>query len=656
MSKVKIIDRRSEKSIKGEREFLSKLHHPFIINMACAFQDYENLYLVMDLLTGGDLRYHLCHLKKFSEEETKFFFACLLLGLEYIHGNNIIHRDIKPENLVCEENGYLRITDFGVAKIMKEENSSETSGTPGYMAPEVLFAQNHSFPADFFAIGVMGYEFMYGERPYIGKSRKEIRNLVFKKQVKINFEEIPEGWTYESVDFINKCLKRKLNKRLGYNNGVQELKNHSWFKYFNWDKLYNKKMQAPFIPKKGVNFDKKYCEAIEKENDATRERYQKYRCCNKFKNIFVNYTFINYELIPGILVETNKKVNIKTTNTKTSKILSINNYINNKDEISNENKNIEFKEKEELSIDKNNLLKPYINPNKNQLNLDNMDSYSHFKLKREKEYNKEKIFSNKSLYKNINNIFNNIKKLASSTNKIITISRGISVDMSNSDLKNNLSRNIAYIKYRKKGKEINMKNTNNNLKNINDFKNMPLSNPNTNKLSYKLNKSNSDFANSLMINRNKSSNKSLKEISEADLGKNNNKYINIKKKNFNQLKKYNKGKQFPFYLPNLNKESNFNIQRFKPKSKLKLNISQMKKSPKNNYNSNNNFNSRNLKYFSPLNKKMIKSGSGFFMKTPMNSSVYNLNQNLSMNLKDIGDIDNNSSLYGNYLKKKFGIF
>ena len=103
MSKVKIIDRRSEKSIKSERDFLSKLHHPFIVNMTCSFQDYENLYLVMDLLTGGDLRYHLCREQKFSEEETKFFFACVLLGLEYIHGNNIIHRDIKPENLVCDE-------------------------------------------------------------------------------------------------------------------------------------------------------------------------------------------------------------------------------------------------------------------------------------------------------------------------------------------------------------------------------------------------------------------------------------------------------------------------------------------------------------------------------------------------------------------------
>ena len=137
MPKVKIIDKRSEKNIGIEREFLSKLKHPFIVNMHCAFQDFENLYLVMDLSTGGDLRYHVCKLRRFSEIKTKFFTACLLFGLEYIHSNNIIHRDIKPENLVFDDMGYLRITDFGVAKIRKEDNSSETSGTPGYMAPEV---------------------------------------------------------------------------------------------------------------------------------------------------------------------------------------------------------------------------------------------------------------------------------------------------------------------------------------------------------------------------------------------------------------------------------------------------------------------------------------------------------------------------------------
>ena len=211
--------------------------------MHCAFQDFENLYLVMDLLTGGDLRYHVCKLRRFSEIKTKFFIACLLLGLEYIHSNNIIHRDIKPENLVFDDKGYLRITDFGVAKIHKEDNSSETSGTPGYMAPEVLLSKNHSFPVDFFAIGIMGYEFMLGQRPYLGKNRKEIKYQVLMRQARIESDEIPEGWGHESVDFINKCLHRKDSRRLGYIGGVQDLKNHEWFNDFDWDSLYNKTLK-----------------------------------------------------------------------------------------------------------------------------------------------------------------------------------------------------------------------------------------------------------------------------------------------------------------------------------------------------------------------------------------------------------------------------
>ena len=269
MSKVKIIDRKSEKSIKNEREFLSKLHHPFIVNMICAFQDQENLYLVMDLLTGGDLRYHLCKLRTFSHDESKFFIACLILGLEYIQNNNIIHRDIKPENIVFDNRGYLRITDFGVAKIKKEDNSNETSGTPGYMAPEVLLAKNHSFPVDFFAIGVMGYEFMFGKRPYLGRNRKEVRHQVLKQQVKIEDDDIIDGWSFESVDFINKCLKRRDAKRLGYENGIIELKNHMWFRDYDWESLLNKTLIAPFIPPKSGNFDRKYCEQVENPSEET---------------------------------------------------------------------------------------------------------------------------------------------------------------------------------------------------------------------------------------------------------------------------------------------------------------------------------------------------------------------------------------------------
>ena len=92
----------------------------------------------------------------------EFFLACIIVSLEYIHSNGILHRDIKPENLVFDEKGYLRTTDFGIARIWKPENYNETSGTPGYMAPEVLCRQNHGIAVDYFATGVIGFECMMG--------------------------------------------------------------------------------------------------------------------------------------------------------------------------------------------------------------------------------------------------------------------------------------------------------------------------------------------------------------------------------------------------------------------------------------------------------------------------------------------------------------
>ena len=123
MSKCIIVQKKSVNSIMNERKLLSQLNHPFLINMFYAFQDYENLYLVTDLVTGGDLRYHHNKRKHFSEEETKFFVSCCIIGLEYMHNNGVIHRDIKPENLLMDCNGYLRITDLGISKEWTHENS-----------------------------------------------------------------------------------------------------------------------------------------------------------------------------------------------------------------------------------------------------------------------------------------------------------------------------------------------------------------------------------------------------------------------------------------------------------------------------------------------------------------------------------------------------
>ena len=106
--------------------------------MFYAFADFENLYLVTDLVTGGDLRYHQNQRKKFTEHETKFFVACILVGLEYMHLQGVMHRDIKPENLLLDSTGYVRITDMGISRVWSPENAHDTSGTPGYMAPEVM--------------------------------------------------------------------------------------------------------------------------------------------------------------------------------------------------------------------------------------------------------------------------------------------------------------------------------------------------------------------------------------------------------------------------------------------------------------------------------------------------------------------------------------
>ena len=351
MSKVKIIDRRSEISIMSERNLLSSLHHSFIVNMHFAFQDFYNLYLVMDLLTGGDLRYHIARKRTFSETQTKFIIANMLLALEYIHNNNIIHRDIKPENLVLESNGYVRITDFGVAKINEEDNSSETSGTPGYMAPEVILVQNHSFPSDFFALGVIGYEFMLGYRPYLGRGRKEIKQLIISKQAKLKSDDIPEDWSNESMDFINQLLQRKPKKRLGFN-GVGEIKNHPWMKNMDWESLSKKLMEAPFVPPTTKeNFDKRYCEGQDNVGEETIERYELYLQSDLYGGVFVNYTFVNMDFISKF----DKKQKLRVTSSRSSKSkMVLYNNDGNKNTFNKNNNTIKTKKSNKTIITKKN--------------------------------------------------------------------------------------------------------------------------------------------------------------------------------------------------------------------------------------------------------------------------------------------------------------
>ena len=327
ISKVKVIDKNSINAIKYERELLSKLNHSLIINMHYAFQDYDNLYLVLDLLTGGDLRYQISRHPRqyFSEVQTKFLISCLIEGLFYIHSQNIIHRDIKPENLVFDQNGYLHITDFGIAKFYSKNNSHETSGTPGYMAPEVMQGLSHTFSVDFYAIGVITYELMMGRRPYIGKSRKEIKEQIMGKQAKISKLEIPDGWSFEAADFANKLLARKEVNRLGYYN-ENNIKEHPWLKDVDMDLIKNKKIKAPFLPKKNHdNYDKNYCEDEEEINFETLNRFEEYKLNKNYKDLFLGFTFYN---INSLNLNENVDVKNKTLIVYKKKTLSENNNFN----------------------------------------------------------------------------------------------------------------------------------------------------------------------------------------------------------------------------------------------------------------------------------------------------------------------------------------
>ena len=297
ISKVKVIDKKSINSIIYERELLSRLKHSLIINLQYAFQDYNNLYLVLDLLTGGDLRYQIGHHQRqyFSEHQTKFFISCIIESLSYIHSKNIIHRDIKPENLILDEKGYLHITDFGIAKFKSKNNKNESSGTPGYMAPEVMKGMNHTGSVDYFAVGVITYELMMGERPYIGKNRKEIKEQMMSRQIYIEEEMIPFGWSEESADFINRLMVRKDFKRLGFYNEL-EIKNHPWFYDMDFESLVKKKLEAPFLPRMNHdNYDKKYCEEIEKVGFDTNYRYEEYKANEHYQDIFYGFTFYNVD-------------------------------------------------------------------------------------------------------------------------------------------------------------------------------------------------------------------------------------------------------------------------------------------------------------------------------------------------------------------------
>ena len=663
MSKLKILDKKSEKSIKSEKTFLQKLFSPFIVNMHYAFQDNNNLYLVIDYLNGGDLRYHISRYHKFSEEQTRFFISCIILALKYIHSQNIIHRDIKPENLVLDQKGYLRLTDFGIAKENLTDNSSETSGTPGYMSPEVMCAKNHSFTADFFAIGVIGFEFMLGKRPYNGRNRKEIKEKMLGKEVKINKDGIENGWSLESVDFINCLLKRKPENRLG-KNGVFELMNHEWLKYYPWDDLEKGKLLAPFIPEKKDNFDKRYCESIDKITEETKLRYEKIYKSEKFLNAF-----------SGFYYDENFKTNENNNNYN-----NINNKNDKIEKIDINNNNYNYKKK---NI-KNNSIKKYKNGLERNINS----------LKSMHKYNK----SATNLFRenlNSNNINEFIEKEVLSNNNIRT--KNLKQSRSNNSLKNNNNTSKSHCNINNNiNKNNKINNFNKNINNNNKFKiNININKENnindifikrikhtikekTNNNSYlfnnnfcnkKINSSNNIInISKIKINKPLSNSNSTKEIFYQKINKNNkiDKYLKIfehkKYTNYNYVNnngnkiliKHKSLKNFKKKEDNKNTNSNSNQNNNNSNLLFNNNNSNFNFNSNANNNSNNNNNNQIISQNIINNYYSNNIFNQFYFQNNLNSNQKNSNKNILNN--NINNINRASSALSNKRHNKSKLF
>lgn len=177
--KRKLYMMRSVESVKCEMNILSTIIHPLCLNMQYAFHDTKNVYMVSEYLKGGSLRYFMNKDNiVFTEKQTQFIIACLILALEFLHNNGVLHRDIRPENMVFDEQGFCKLCDFGGAREWKEYNMSDTSGHPGYIAPEVLNREKHGTAADYFAVGVVAHELMRAKRPWDGETRDAYKKAV----------------------------------------------------------------------------------------------------------------------------------------------------------------------------------------------------------------------------------------------------------------------------------------------------------------------------------------------------------------------------------------------------------------------------------------------------------------------------------------------
>ncbi|XP_043082310.1 ribosomal protein S6 kinase alpha-3 isoform X6 [Puntigrus tetrazona] len=234
---------------KMERDILVEVNHPFIVKLHYAFQTEGKLYLILDFLRGGDLFTRLSKEVMFTEEDVKFYLAELALALDHLHGLGIIYRDLKPENILLDEEGHIKLTDFGLSKesIDHENKAYSFCGTVEYMAPEVVNRRGHTYSADWWSYGVLMFEMLTGALPFQGKDRKETMTMILKAKL-----GMPQFLSSEAQSLLRSLFKRNPSNRLGAGpDGVEEIKRHPFYATIDWNKLFRREIHPPFKPASG---------------------------------------------------------------------------------------------------------------------------------------------------------------------------------------------------------------------------------------------------------------------------------------------------------------------------------------------------------------------------------------------------------------------
>ncbi|XP_066033027.1 ribosomal protein S6 kinase alpha-3 isoform X3 [Chamaea fasciata] len=234
---------------KMERDILVEVNHPFIVKLHYAFQTEGKLYLILDFLRGGDLFTRLSKEVMFTEDDVKFYLAELALALDHLHSLGIIYRDLKPENILLDEEGHIKLTDFGLSKesIDHEKKAYSFCGTVEYMAPEVVNRRGHTQSADWWSFGVLMFEMLTGTLPFQGKDRKETMTMILKAKL-----GMPQFLSLEAQSLLRMLFKRNPANRLGAGpDGVEEIKRHAFFSKIDWNKLYRREIHPPFKPATG---------------------------------------------------------------------------------------------------------------------------------------------------------------------------------------------------------------------------------------------------------------------------------------------------------------------------------------------------------------------------------------------------------------------